>query len=460
MIQQHPSILYCIGLGGVGVSAVARLYLAQGWQVVGSDPQHNPIIDDLVKLGAVYHDTELPEHIPVDCDLVVYTDDTSDTHVLRQEAVRRNIPSQNFSVALGTIMLNYKQCITIAGTNGKSTTTALTGLLLANADADPTVVVGSRVTEFSGNVRIGAKSCFVVEADEYHDHFLHYHPTIAVITNIEDDHLDYFGTHERMLKSFSEFVQRVPKDGIVVVNADDANTMNITGSVQKRISFGLDESADLRISNIVQAAGEQSWECMWQGKSLGRFTLHIPGTFNIMNATAAMAAALAVGVDSSTFQQTLTDFFGIWRRFEILNRTAAVMVVSDYAHHPTAVRVTLEGAKAFYPGRRIIAVFQPHHRSRLTSLFDDFTESFTAADEVIIVETYSVPGRDVPEAETKTSRQLVDVLTEHGVRATYVPTPADAEQQLYSLVQPGDVLLIMGAGNIWHKAEQLAKHYG
>lgn len=451
--------VYCIGLGGVGVSAVAKLLLAEGAQVSGSDPASSPLIDDVVARGAMHYRLADGVHITSDIDLVVATDDAPADHPERVAAAARGITCENFSVTIGRLMLQSAQRITVGGTNGKSTTTAMTGLLLTAAGCDPRVVVGSRVREFDGNVRLGEGKLFVVEADEYRDHFLNYHPTVAVVTNIEADHLDYFGTVKHMEESFQKYTALVPTEGVLVINADDVRTKELRAGGAQVVRFGFSAEADLQAVNYAHQPGAQTWETLWRGASLGEFRLHIPGQFNVMNALGAMAAALAIGTDPRTFASTLEQFRGIWRRFQILNPSSLTTIVSDYAHHPTAVQATLEGAKNFYPDRNLVAVFQPHHRSRLTALFDDFVRCFSDADNVVIVETYSVPGRDVPESESKNGRQLVTALQAQGVSATYVASPAEAETLLKTQLQPGDVAVVMGAGDIWRSAESLALHY-
>ncbi len=455
----HIRQVYCIGLGGVGVAAVAKMFLAQGVKVSGSDPNQNPLVDDLVKAGVKWHQDADADHITGDIDLVVATDDAPDDQPERLAAQRRGITCENFSLTLGRLMAGYKQRLCVAGTNGKSTTAALTGLLLAGVNLDPTVFVGSRVKEFKGNLRLGNNSIFVAEADEYRDHFLNYAPTVVTLANIEPDHLDYFRTAENMMASYKKFVTRLPSTGVLVANADDPIVMQLTATANKVITFGIQHEADLRAVDIKQTAGKQTWTTLWRGASLGIFTIYLPGQFNIMNALAAMAGALAVGVGPSTFGQTIASFRGVWRRFQILNPKSSITIISDYAHHPTAVRVTLEGAKQFYPGRRLVAVFQPHHQSRLTALFDDFTTSFGSADEVMIVETYTVPGRAVAEKNPRTALQLVVELKKRNNHVTYVSRPAEAEPRMKKLLQPGDVAVIMGAGDIWRHAENLGQYY-
>ncbi len=450
--------VYCLGLGGVGVSAVAKYLLAHGVTVVGSDPNHNPLVDDAIKFGAIYFTTEDAAQLTADVQLVITTDDARPEHPVRLQAKKLGIPVENFSVTLGQIMATYQQRICIGGTNGKSTTTALTGLLLEAAGLHPTVFVGSRVSQFDGNLRLGAGNVLVAEADEYRDHFLNFQPTVATITNIELDHLDYFPSLDQVKHSFSMFESLVPADGTVVLNADDPSSMDINSN-HTTLRFGMNERADVRAVHLRQIAGQQQFEIFLHGKRQGTYTLHLPGTFNVINAVASVASALAVGADPATFAKTIADFRGVWRRFENLNPGAPVTIVNDYAHHPTAVRGTLDGAKAFYPGRRIVAVFQPHHHNRLTKLFDDFAKSFDSADETIIVETYTVPGREPKSEDTKSSRDLALALQRQGRGAEYAESPAQAQSKLETLLKPGDVCIIMGAGDIWRIGEPLAKHY-
>lgn len=448
--------VYVLGMGGVGVSAVAKLLQRHGVTVVGSDPHRNPLVEDLIRAGATYFADESPEHLPAGTDLLVYTDDAHEQHPIRQRAAALGIPAQNFSVTLDLLMRDYRQRIAIAGTNGKSTTTALTGLLLAGAGLDPTVFVGSRLTEFDGNVRLGSQQIFVAEADEYRDHFLHLRPTTAVITNVELDHVDYFRTPQRLWQSFHDFGSRLDPSHLIV-NADD---QSLAKHFPQAVTFGLADRAQLRAINLQVTAGQQTFQVLWREQNLGLMTLHVPGKFNVANALAALAAALIAGAEPTTFASTLGAFRGIWRRFQILTApTSPVTIVNDYAHHPTAVRVTLAGAREFFPGRRLVAVFQPHHHNRLTALFADFQRCFGAADQTLIVETYTVPGREPQTTDVKTSQQLVAALVAQGQMASYAASPLAAEAWLRHLIQPGDVVLIMGAGDIWRMAEQLAALY-
>ncbi len=452
--------IYCIGLGGVGVSAVAKYLLTRGVVVSGSDPVKTALIDEVIAAGGVWYQVPDAGRITKDLDLVVYSDAFPPEHPERQAAEAMGIPSQNFSATLGLIMEAYKQRLCICGTNGKSTTTALAGLLIAGAGLKPSVFVGSRVSQFNGNLRVGDGSVFVAESDEYRDHFLNLSPTVAVVTNIELDHVDYFIDLDRVKQSFTTFFDRLPSDGWLVANADDPVIRQIIADRKNVITYGTSDGAHLQATKVIASAGQQTFTAVYHGKTIGQYVLYLPGIFNIMNTLAAMAGALALGVDPSSFERTIANFHGVWRRFEIVNPAASVTIINDYAHHPTAIRGTLSGAKAFYPGRRIVAVFQPHHHNRLSRLFDEFAESFEMADETMIVETYTVPGREPQGDDTKTGKDLAEVLRQKGKKVSYVVNPSAALEKLLTILQPGDVAIIMGAGEeVWRIAQPLAEHY-
>ncbi len=451
--------VYCVGLGGVGVSAVAKYLLAHGVQVSGSDPVRTPLIDDVIRFGGIWYDTADPGRMTKDLDLLIFTDDAHPDHPERRAAEHLGIVSQNFSVMLGMIMSSYQQRVCVAGTNGKSTTTALTGLLLEKAGLHPTVFVGSRVSQFDGNLRLGSGTVFVAEADEYRDHFLNLAPTVVVVSNIELDHVDYFHNIDRLQMSFQKFFDTLPADGRLIVNADDEMSVRTAAGRANILTFGMNRPADLRATDYRAVAGGQEFSIFFRGQNLGKFNLPLPGTFNVMNALAAMAAALSVGADPSSFPEVINNFHGVWRRFEILNSASKITIVSDYAHHPSAVSGTLAGAKAFYPGRRLVAIFQPHHHNRITHLFTGFTESFSVADVVMIVETYTVPGREPQTSDTKTGKDVVAALRAQGKDVIYAENPNIAQVQLEKVLRPGDVAIIMGAGDIWRIAQPVADHY-
>ncbi|MBI3573333.1 MAG: UDP-N-acetylmuramate--L-alanine ligase [Candidatus Kerfeldbacteria bacterium] len=446
--------VYCIGIGGVGVSAVAKFFLQRGVRVEGSDIQRSPFVEDILALGGQWFPAPDPDRLTKDIDLVVYTDDCPPGHPERQAATQCGLVTQNFSETLGLIMEPYLHRVAVSGTNGKSTTTAMIGLMLRAAGRDPSIFVGSRLKEFDSNVHFGGGDIMVAEADEYRDHFLNLHPTMITIANIELDHTDYFHDLAQIIRSFRRFVDSLPPDGQLMVNDDDPVSAREFGAHPKAVTFGQSALSHFRLSGLHPSSGRQEFDLTWQGRDLGTFSLLQPGVFNAYNALAAIATTISLGVDPEICRQTLQSFRGIWRRFEILNPNGQVTIVNDYAHHPTAVAGTLAGAREFYPGRRIVAVFQPHHRHRLTSLFAEFGQSFTAADVSIISEVFAVPGREKKEAGQKTGHDLADRLG-----ARYAANPEAAERMVIKVAKPGDVVVIMGAGDIWKIAQPLSEHY-
>lgn len=449
--------VHCLGLGGVGVSAVARLLQARGVNVSGSDRQSSLFTTDAAASGMTVFPAEQASNITDDLDLIIYSDACPPTHPERQAAKAKHIPQKNFSEVLGWLMGESTYGIAVAGTNGKSTTTALLGLILAAAHKDPSVVVGSRVTEWSGNVRLGSNDFFVTEADDYRDHFLQLNPTCLVVTNVELDHTDYFADLAAVKKSFTKFGQQTAPTGKIIVNLDDSTSRELFAADPRAVTYSATQSADLQATAIRQADGYQAVDVAWRGQSIGTWELHLPSGFNVMNALAAGAAAVTLGVGPAIVAETINRFHGIWRRFEILNPSVAVTIVNDYAHHPTAILGTIAGAKALWPNRRLIAVFQPHLHNRLTHLFADFATSFAQADQTIITEVYAVPGREDHASGEKTSRDLVETINDP--RVMYGGTPTETETLIKKLAKPGDLVILMSAGDLWEIGPRLAVYY-
>lgn len=448
--------VHCLGVGGVGVSAVARLLAHRGIRVSGSDLQASLFTADAQRDG-ISIVPESAANVTAEINLVIYSDACPVHHPERIAAEQLGIPQVNFATALSWMLAEAEQSVAVAGTNGKSTTTALLGLILTVGGLDPTVVVGSRVPGFNGNIRLGGHKYFVTEADEYRDHFLAFYPTMLVVTNIEHDHVDYFPTIAAMTASFRTLAQQTHPQGHLVINLDDAISSQEFIHDPRVVTFSHRPTADLQIAAVRPGPGLQEFDVIWKGRPLGTWRIHQPGLFNVMNAAAAGAAALTFGIEPSVIAGVLNDFSGIWRRFEILNPGAAITIVSDYAHHPTSIRGVIAGAKEFFPGRRIILAFQPHHHHRLTSLFHFFTRAFVGVDELILCEVYAVAGREDHDPNEKTSRDLCGEV--HHPSVHYAADPAKTEAAIRQLAKPGDVVIIMGAGDIWEIGPHLAADY-
>jgi UDP-N-acetylmuramate--alanine ligase len=404
--------VHAIGIGGIHVSAVARLLVARGITVTGSDTVSTEETDRLIAEGISVIIGDTAQNIPANVDLVIYSDAVPSQSPERQEVARRGIPSFDTHLFLGMLFQGARQVV-ITGSHGKSTTTAMVANILEAAGADPTVVVGTRVPGFAkGNLRIGRSDLLVVEGDEYQSHVLSYNPTILAITNIEWDHPDVFPTAASYDALFAEVIARVGSQGTVVRDVP----MNT------------------------------------------EFHLQIPGEMNVRNASLALATALAFdpSIDRTMATATLNAFPGVWRRFERVGELNGAPVISDYGHHPTEVHETLKAARSAYAHRRLVLCYQPHQHARTKGLLKDFVRVLAEPDVLILAEIYDVPGRKEEQDAHVSSRQILEQLQTPLVRS-YASDVADAERQLRNMVQPQDVVLVMGAGPIDVVARRLVQ---
>jgi UDP-N-acetylmuramate--alanine ligase len=436
--------IHCIGAGGIGLSAIAKYLVSQGKAVTGSDLAETEITAELGGHGVTMTYGQLGG-VPAGTDFIIYTEAAPFENPERADARAKNIPEMSYAEALGAISRD-KRTIAVTGTNGKSTTTAMIGLILEAAGYDPTVIVGSKVSSFPlGNLRIGESDWLVVEADEYRGHLLQLRPEIIVLTNIEEDHLDYFADLGHIVRTFQTFIDSLPEDGTLIINADDEVSWDDLLHPPNTITYGLEESADHMAAELKTENGEQSFKLAGSA-----FTLKIPGKFNVSNALAAIACAKSLGIDDDVIKETLADFPGIWRRFERLGEANGATVISDYGHHPTAIRLTVAAAREFYPDRRLVLVYQPHQRHRTKALMHDFAAAFDGVDLLILSDIYDVAGREDAAAAEVTSAILAEAVA---ARAES-PRPLlggdlrHSEDMLPSNVAPGDIVIIMGAGTI------------
>jgi UDP-N-acetylmuramate--alanine ligase len=439
--------IHFIGIGGIGVSALARYYLGMGHQVSGSDLVSSEITAGLKKIGVrISIGKHKAENLPKDADLVIYSPAVPPTNPELKQAYRIQntkyfIQILSYPEALGELT---KQHFTIAvsGTHGKSTTTAMLALILIKAGFDPTVIVGTKLKEFGdSNFRAGKSKYLVIEADEHMASFLNYWPKIIVLTNIEKDHLDYYKNLNNILKTFREYVGHLPKDGVLVINGDDKNIRKIISNKFSIIKFQLKSGDAKKLQKI----------------------LKIPGEHNIYNALAALAAARALNIPDSVSFNALSKYKGAWRRFEIKQikipnrlKPKTCTLISDYGHHPTKVRVTLEAARQKYPKRKIWCVYQPHQYQRTYYLFRDFVKVFKKAqiDKIIITDIFDVAGREEKIIKQKvSSEKLVKAIGKKNV--IYLANNKILEH-LKSNLQGREVLIIMGAGDIYNLVSRLA----
>lgn len=430
-----------VGIGGIGMSALAKWFLHEQVKVSGSDVHLSPITRDLQIRGAKIYSGHGDSNLMEGVDLLVYSPAVPETNVERVSARERGIAERTNFEVLGEISKSFST-IVVTGTNGKSTTTAMLGLMLEAAGYDPTVLVGSMVPGFKdGNFRHGGGRFFVVEGCEYRANMLHFHPEMIVLTNIEEDHLDYYRDLKHIQDTFQTFVDKLKGQGMVVMNADDAGSAVL--KVNRPVTYGsYGSNTTYTFSSRKTEKGLQQITT-----NVGDFELQIPGEFNVYNALAATSAAMELGVPFETCRRVLMEFRGIWRRFERVGVWKGTDVISDYGHHPSSIKLTVEAAREFFPGQRIVLCYQPHQHDRTKKFFDEFVATLPLADYLILVEIYDVAGRN--EEHDVSSKDLVEAINRsYKTNSTYAPDLSAAESQLRDLVVPGDVLLIMGAGDI------------
>ncbi len=425
--------IHFIGIGGIGVSALAKYYLEKGHKITGSDLTSSEITKDLKERGVrVFIGPHNSKNIQKNVDLAIYSPAVQSTNPEFKEAKRRSIKMNSYPEALGELTKNH-YTIAITGTHGKSTTTCMMGLLLARAGLDPTVIVGTKLKEFgNSNYRGGKSQYLVIEACEHFESFLNYWPKIIILTSVEADHLDYYKNLGNVLRGFKRFISNLPKDGVLVVNRDDKNIRKILNSVPKLKTYKY---------SLKQP----------ETKKLKRY-LSVPGEHNISNALAALTVARILKITDDISFKALSEYKGSWRRFDeraIKIWDKNLKLISDYGHHPTEVRVTLKATREKYLNKRIWCVFQPHQYQRTYYLFKDFIKAFKESpiDKLIVTDIYDVAGRETPELKKKvSSEKLVKATNRKNV--IYIQREKVLDF-LKENLKDGDILLVMGAGDIY-----------
>ncbi len=453
---EEVSSVHFVGIGGIGISALAKFFVRRGCRVSGSDITPSGITEELSVIGVEIKLGHAVEHLPESLDVLVYSPAVPEGNVERATGRERGVRELSYPEALGELSRGYST-IAVCGTNGKSTTTAMLGLILAEAGYDPTVIVGTKVPAFpDGNFRMGKGRFLVLEACEYREHFLHLSPEMIIVTNVEEDHLDYFRDLAHIREAFQKFLHKLQGKGMVIWNASDPGSRTL--EIGRGISYGFGTSASYLGRSRRLESGRQLFEVLraeGDGEFLGDLTLYVPGSFNVMNALAAASAALELGVPFETIHRALENFQGVWRRFEHVGVWKGADVFSDYGHHPTAIAATLAAAREFFPHRRLVLCFQPHQHARTKTLFNGFVEALAGADVLMVSEIYEVAGRT--EEHDVSSRDLVEAINKAhpGKDARYARDFQEAESILRDVVQPGDVLILQGAGDIDDLARKL-----
>ena len=454
-MTQTKEHIYFIGIGGISMSGLAEILASRGHQVSGTDVKETAVTKHLQSLGIHINFGHRAENITDDITLVVYTAAIHDDNPELRAAHEKGIRIMDRAHLLGQIMDEYHDSVAVSGTHGKTTTTSMVSEILLAAEKDPTITVGGILPTIGSNLRIGGSPYFVAEACEYFDSFLQFNPFVAIILNVENDHLDYFKTLENIRRSFHAFAQRVPDNGLLVISEKIDNVAELTDGLTCHVeTFGLSEKANWRAENIVhEADGRNSFDVYHNGTFFTTIHLHIPGEHNITNALAAIGASAFLGAAPEDCVKGLHHYTGTERRFQLKGKKDGITVIDDYAHHPTEIKAALAAAQNMQHNTTW-CVFQPHTFSRTRFLFDEFGEAFGDADEVIIADIFA--ARETDDG-TVSAAQLAERIAQTGKSARYVGDFAAIEAYLREHCKSGDLLMTVGAGDVYKIGENFLK---
>ena len=447
--------VHCIGIGGIGLSAIAEILMHRGIFVSGSDSKESDITDRLIDRGAIVYLGHREKNIK-GADLVIYSAAVPPNNPELRAAKASGIQVATRAEALGELMRESKNSIAVAGAHGKTTATSMISLMLRNAGKDPTILVGGNLTEIGGNVEVGDPDYFITEACEYMDSFLSLRPKYAVILNIDSDHLDYFKDIDHIVRSFETFANLVPDDGAVF--AYDANPFvsSILKDLKKKcVTYGFHENCNFRAGDIeFDREGFPAFTIARDGKHLCDVSLHIPGEHNIANALAAVACTTTMGIDLDVIVDTLKNFNGTQRRFDIQGTTTrGFRIVDDYAHHPAEITATIKAARNV-PHEKMWVIFQPHTYTRTLALHDDFAEALDLADKVVLAEIYAAREKNVHNVSSKS---ILAKMKEKnpGKEAWYIDNTDEIADFVLAYAESGDLVITMGAGDIYEAGEAI-----
>ena len=447
MFRGRVRHVHFVGVGGVGMSGLAEILRSLEFDVSGSDLRASDTTRRLETLGVRIDVGHRAENV-AGVDVVVYSSAVRPDNPELLEARALGIPVITRAEMLAELM-RVKYGVAIAGSHGKTTTTSLVATVLRASGLDPTVVVGGKMAALGSNARLGAGDLLVAEADESDGSFLRLTPTIAVVTNIDAEHLDHYGTHQKVKDAFVEFAARVPFYGLAVLCLDHPHVQDILPKVQRRhVTYGVSPQSDYAARGVQFRGLTTSFNAYRRGEPLGGFSVNMPGAHNVLNCLATIAVADELEVPLDVTKQALATFGGVARRFTVVGQVGGVTLVDDYGHHPAEVRATLDAAQRAYPGddHRVIVAFQPHRHTRTRDLFDDFTRAFNQADVVFVTDIYPAGEAPIPGISAE---RLVQSIREHGHHdAHYVANKADLPEALERIVRPGDVVIALGAGDV------------
>lgn len=449
----HPIHIHFIGIGGISMSGLAEILLQEGFTISGSDAKENPLTDKLTSMGAQIFYGQRASNIIDGIDLVVYTAAIHPDNPEFACAVEKNLPMITRAELLGQIMANYKTSIAVAGTHGKTTTTSMASHMLMEGNMDPTISVGGILPAIGGNLRVGKSETFITEACEYTNSYLSLLPKISIILNIDADHLDFFKDLDDIRHSFRMFAENVPSDGTLIINSDTPEYEKVIENLPcEVITYSLKGNGDYTASDITyDELGHPSFVCKKGSEVIGNFSLQVPGIHNVSNALAVIALGMKLHLSLEHIQKGIASFNGTDRRFQLKGKLHGITIVDDYAHHPTEIKATLSAARNL-PYKKIWCVFQPHTYTRTKALMQEFADSLTLADHVILADIF-------PARETDTlgisSKDLQSRILNTGTPCEYFSTFDEIENYLLENCIHGDLLITMGAGDVVKIGENL-----
>ncbi len=445
--------VHFVGVGGIGMSGIAEVLLNLGYRVTGSDLNESDITQRLAKMGARICKGHDATHVGR-ADVVVTSTAVKADNPEVIEAHRRGIPVIPRAEMLAEL-LKMKFSIAVSGMHGKTTTTSMVSTVLAHGGLDPTMVIGGKLASIGSNARLGNGEVIVAEADESDGSFLKLSPSIAVITNIDREHLDYYRDIEHIKDAFLQFANIVPFYGSTILCLDDEHVREILPRVKRRvITYGIEEPADYRADDVLFRDGTSSYQLKYRGERLGRVVLNVPGLHNVYNSMATIAVARELDLEFPVILEGIASFAGVQRRFEIKGKKDGVLVVDDYGHHPTEILATLAAAKQVWGGR-LLVVFQPHRYTRTKALFNEFLGCFKDADVLIVTDIYAASEKEIDGVHAS---RLVEGIRGGGHRdAVYISDFGEIVDRLEGIARPGDVIITQGAGTVWKVGEEYLK---
>ena len=431
--------IHFVGIGGAGMSGLARIALSHGFTVSGSDSKDSSVLQALHALGATTYVGHKAEHAH-GAGTVVYSSAVGD-HNPEVEYARSNGIRLIARAEALAILMSESQSIAVAGTHGKTTTSSMLTVALQACGSDPSFAIGGTLMASGSNAHRGSGRYFVAEADESDGSFIAYHPHAAIITNIEHDHVDYFRTPQEVTRAFESFVETISPQGFLVYCLDDDGSRLLGKKTSRSLSYGVTDGADLCIDSIALHATGSTSRALWKGSVIGELSLIVPGHHNVLNAAAALAVGLELGLNPSELLTGLSRFAGAGRRFELKGSVAGIRVIDDYGHHPTEIAVTLEAARRYAGDGRVIALFQPHRYSRTQAFVDSFARELDKADRAIVLEVYAASEQPIPGVSSS-------LITEKMERGEFIPNFLEAAESIIESAKPGDVILTLGAGDV------------